>query len=90
MMRHMLYTDEDWLKVDQNDLTEGTYPVGSAWRHVATATTTGDGYLRKDSVVVPEYLSEGEYVLSLRWDTADPQVWSSCANIRLVAPQIIG
>jgi len=90
MMRHMLNTDEDWLKVDQNDLTEGTYPAGSAWRHVAKTTSSGNGYLRKDSVVVPESLPEGDYVLSLRWDTADPQVWSSCANIRLVAPQIIG
>merc|ERR1711994_743190 len=90
MMRHMLYTDEDWIKVDQDDLTVGTYPAGSAWRHVAKYTKTVNGYLRKDSVVVPESLPEGEYVLSLRWDTAEPQVWSSCANIRLVVPQIIG
>jgi len=90
MMRHMLYTDEDWFKVDQDDLTVGTYPAGSAWRHVAKTTSEGNGYLRKDSVVVPESLPEGEYVLSLRWDTAGPQVWVSCANIRLVAPQIIG
>jgi len=86
MMRHMLYPNEDWLKVDQDDLTVGTYPAGSAWRHVTKYTKTVNGYLRKDSVVVPESLPEGEYVLSLRWDTAEPQVWSSCANIKLVAP----
>jgi len=88
MMRHMLYKDEDWLKVEQDDLVEGTYPEGSAWRHVARSTTTGNGYLRKDTVVVPAYLPQGDYVLSLRWDTSGPQIWVSCANIRLVAPAI--
>jgi len=88
MMRHMHYKDEDWLKVDQKDLTEGTFPPGSAWRHVARSTTTGNGYLRKDSVVVPRHLPPGNYVLSLRWDTAGPQVWVSCSNIKLVAQSI--
>eukprot|EP00091_Calanus_sinicus_P016391 TRINITY_DN35717_c0_g1_i1.p1 TRINITY_DN35717_c0_g1~~TRINITY_DN35717_c0_g1_i1.p1 ORF type:complete len:104 (-),score=31.09 TRINITY_DN35717_c0_g1_i1:68-379(-) len=77
-----------WEKVEQKDLTEGTYPAGSAWRHIVkTASKGGDtvGILRKDSVMIPSDLAEGDYVLSFRWDTKDAQVWVSCANIRLVA-----
>jgi len=71
-----------WKKVKQEDLTEGTYPPGSAWRHVGVVTRI-EPLLRKDSVIVPSNLSEGEYVLSFRWDTLAPQIWVSCGNIRL-------
>merc|ERR1719320_2176334 len=89
MMRHMLYTDEDWLKVDQKDLTVGTYPAGSAWRHVVKIVKSGSDaaqMLRKDVVIVPNNLPEGDYVLSFRWDTQAAQVWVSCSNIKLVLP----
>jgi len=72
-----------WTWVKQEDLTEGTYPPGSAWRHVAYKTTKGDGVLRKDKVVVPSDLAEGDYVISFRWDTCAPQIWVSCGNIKI-------
>jgi len=78
-----------WQKVSQKDLTEGTYPEGSAWRHIVkrvSSSSDGAQILRKDTVVVPYDLPEGDYVLSFRWDTQDAQVWVSCANIRLILP----
>ena len=78
-----------WEKVEQKDLTEGTYPAGSAWRHVVKRVPKGSDdaqILRKDMVRVPYNLQEGDYVLSFRWDTQDAQVWSSCSNIKLVLP----
>ena len=72
-----------WKKVKQDDLTEGTYPPGSAWRHVAVKTGEGNGILRKDTIVVPTDLPVGDYVLGFRWDTVAPQIWVSCGNIRL-------
>jgi len=85
IMRHMHKIGE-WFRVDQNDLTVGTYPEGSAWRHIAKASNTYNGYLRKDTVVIPANLQVGEYVLSLRWDANGAQIWVSCANIRLMLP----
>jgi len=78
-----------WWKVEQDDLTKGTYPAGSAWRHVAQIDPD-NGILRKDTVIIPRDLPEGEYVLSFRWDTQAPQIWVSCANIRLTKPRLIG
>jgi len=78
-----------WWKVDQDDLTQGTYPSGSAWRHVEQIDPE-NGLLRKDTVIIPDDLPEGDYVLSFRWDTRAPQIWVSCANIRLVRPSMIG
>jgi len=78
-----------WWKVEQDDLTQGTFPSGSAWRHVAEIDPD-NGLLRKDTVIIPDDLPEGDYVLSFRWDTRAPQIWVSCANIRLVRPDIIG
>ena len=77
-----------WEKVEQKDLTEGTYPAGSAWRHIVKIVKAHktEGIVRKDSVIIPSDLAEGDYVLSFRWDAQDAQVWVSCANIRLVAP----
>jgi len=72
-----------WQKADQVDLTEGTYPPGSAWRHVAY-TTKLHPILRKDLVTVPSDLPSGEYVLSFRWDTKAPQIWVSCGTVRLL------
>ena len=38
----------------------------------------------KDLLEVPEDLEAGDYVLSFRWDCEKtPQVWNSCANIRV-------
>ena len=75
-----------WFKVDQNDLTEGTYPEGSAWRNIAYSTRKIEP-LRKDTVKVPTHLPEGDYVLSWRWDTKAPQIWVSCSNVKLVMPK---
>lgn len=37
-----------------------------------------------DKVVIPSELSEGEYLLSWRWDCEEStQVWQNCADIRL-------
>jgi len=87
MIRDVEQPGEAWRKVPQEDLSEGTYPAGSAWRHIGKAIQKqGDGFIRQDTVSVPSDLAEGEYVLSLRWDTNAPQIWVSCANIRLVLP----
>jgi len=88
MLRN-LETTGNWEKFNQVDLTEGTYPEGSAWRHVGKTSKQQPGYLRKDQVIVPADLAEGEYVLSFRWDTKAPQIWVSCSNIRLVLPTSI-
>ena len=38
-----------------------------------------------DEVEVPTDLVPGDYVLSFRWDCeATPQIWNSCANIKIV------
>merc|ERR1712183_592142 len=85
MMRY-LWDHGNWEEVRQDDLTEGTYPEGSAWRSVAKKGEWpyGPGLLRKDWVKIPADLPEGDYVLGFRWDTLAPQVWVSCANVRLV------
>jgi len=80
--------DKTWFKVEQNDLTEGTYPPGSAWRHVGKISGDNSFYLRKDTVIIPADLPEGDYVMGFRWDTEDPQIWVSCANVRVTAPNI--
>ena len=90
MMRHS-YEPRKWWKVDltgdKADLTQGTYPPGSAWRRVTQITGNGDAFLWKDTVVIPQDLPEGDYVLGFRWDTVNPQVWVSCANVRLTPPR---
>jgi hypothetical protein len=73
-----------WWKIEEKDLKEGTYPHGSVWRRVMGRSTEDNGLLRKDTVVIPAHLPEGDYVMSFRWDTKDPQIWVSCANVRLV------
>jgi len=71
---------------------EGTFPAGSMWRvnplrpHMEEGGSNdyGHGHII-DNVKVPNTLDTGEYVLSFRWDSkCSPQVWSSCANIRIV------
>jgi len=72
--------------------TEGTFPAGSMWRanpllphgEEGGSSDYGHGHIY-DEVRVPEHLQPGEYVLSFRWDSkCSPQVWTSCANIRVV------
>merc|ERR1719228_1731902 len=72
-----------WQKYDQTDVSVGTNPEGSVWRPAGKHDAS---YIRKDKIVVPSHLKEGEYVLSFRWDgaTNDGQVWLSCANVRLL------
>jgi len=87
--------DDGWSTLDRagtedDDITEGTNPPGSAWRPVGKKTVGGGsgrwtrGTIRKDKVMVPTDLPTGDYVLSFRWDTEVPQVWVSCANVKLV------
>merc|ERR1719220_2420044 len=74
-----------WEKFEQNDLREGTFPEGSAWRPVGKYLKSKLMTMRKDSVVVPASLKPGKYVLGWRWDSSGGnQVWVSCASIRLV------
>jgi len=43
------------------------------------------GFSIVDQLVVPNDMNPGEYVLSFRWDSEQTQqVWSQCANIKLV------
>jgi len=77
----------EWHKVEQNDLTQGTNPPGSAWRHMGEINDHNSFYLRKDTVIIPEGMPEGDYVMGFRWDTEDPQIWVSCANVRLTPGQ---
>merc|ERR1711874_402925 len=77
----------EWFKVEQNDLPQGTNPPGSAWRHMGKINGHNSFYLRKDTVIIPDDLPEGDYVMGFRWDTEDPQIWVSCANVRLTPAQ---
>ena len=83
MIRALNNTDEAWVKFDQRDLKEGTYPKGSIWRPVGVTRGwrvevpllrrwkwQSETLLRKDSVVVPGSLQPGNYVLGWRWDGA--------------------
>ena len=83
MVRALNNTDEAWVKFDQRDLKEGTYPQGSIWRPVGVTRGwrvevpllrkwkwQSQTLLRKDSVVVPGNLQPGNYVLGWRWDGA--------------------
>ena len=83
MVRALNNTDEAWVKFDQRDLKEGTYPEGSIWRPVGVTRGwrvevpllrrwkwQSETLLRKDSVVVPGSLQPGNYVLGWRWDGA--------------------
>merc|ERR1719468_1201206 len=74
---------ESYEKIDK---IKGTYPEGSAWRPVGPRQKPRkEGLLRVDKVLVPFDLPEGDYVLSFRWDAGwPPQVWVSCANVKLV------
>jgi len=45
---------------------------------------TGFQFSIVDKVFVPTALGSGDYVLSFRWDCEQtPQVWNTCASIRL-------
>jgi len=84
MTRALNNTDEAWEKFEQRDLREGTYPKGSVWRPVGVRRGSVP-LLRKDSVVVPDNLEPGNYVLGWRWDGANGnQVWVSCASMKLL------
>jgi len=79
-------------EVSAQQTTEGTSPSGSMWRlnpllphyEEGGSSDYGHGHII-DNVVVPDNLELGDYVLSFRWDSkCTPQVWLSCANIRIV------
>ena len=66
---------------------ELTYPPNSEWAKMSLPTAPGDNaqWAFKDLVEVPENIEPGDYILSFRWDSQrTPQVWNSCANIRIV------
>lgn len=71
--------------------TEGTYPPGSMWtanplvppKEDHGDSNHGHGHII-DHIKIPSSLSQGEYVLSFRWDCkCSPQVWAFCSNIRI-------
>ena len=81
------YSEEGWQAIDLVSTTKGTTPAGSQWAKIDLPrnTASGDSWAFKDLVEVPETLAPGEYVLSFRWDCQrTPQVWSGCANIKIV------
>lgn len=46
------------------------------------------GFTIMDQLQVPKHLALGDYVLSFRWDCEQtPQVWTTCANIRVTEAQ---
>merc|ERR1712121_454391 len=82
------HRNDGWQWEDKTDVTEGTYPEGSAWRK-ESPIGWDDGIwndrIYKDFVRIPCDLKPGQYVLSWRWDAMTaPQIWSSCANIEIV------
>lgn len=68
--------------------TKGTNPPKSQWAKVNVKAPKDKKvyyWAIKDLVMVPENLAPGKYILSFRWDCEyTPQVFSSCANIRIV------
>ena len=80
------FSPDNWVEKDLITTTEGTTPEGSMWAKVdlpvPQEAIASWGF--KDLLEVPEDLETGDYVLSFRWDCEKtPQVWNSCANIRV-------
>jgi len=84
--------DDEREEVTAKRTTEGTYPPGSMWtanpiyphQEEGGSKDRGHGHII-DVVHVPNDLEHGDYVLSFRWDSkCSPQVWTSCANIKIV------
>merc|ERR1719184_389704 len=76
-----------WMPIELVTTRIGTTPENSQWAKVnlPMAMHAGDSWAFKDLVEVPETLPTGHYVLSFRWDCQQtPQVWNSCANIKIV------
>jgi len=81
------FNPSGWLPIDLVSTKIGTTPKGSEWAKVNLPKKAQgiDQWAFKDLVEVPETLEPGEYVLSFRWDSQQtPQVWNSCANIKIV------
>jgi len=69
---------DGWEEYPQTDVVV----EGVAWRNVLK-TLSNPGLMRTDEVWIPSNLPEGDYVMSFRWDSNDPQVWVSCSNVHL-------
>ena len=80
------FHEEGWIPNQLVTTTEGTTPKHSEWAKIDVHSNPheGDAWAFKDLVEVPEDLEPGDYVLSFRWDCQrTPQVWNSCANIKI-------
>merc|ERR1711872_1006928 len=81
-----------WDLVTLPETYEGTTPEGSVWRKTMYNADFGktkdkNEWAMKDILQVPSHLTPGQYVLGFRWDCEKTtQVWSSCADITVVAP----
>jgi len=80
------YSPDKWTERELITTTKGTTPEGSMWAKVDLPVPQEQvaSWGFKDLLEVPEDLEAGDYVLSFRWDCEKtPQVWNSCANIRV-------
>ena len=81
------FDPELWTPIPAVRTKIGTHPPGSEWAKMALPTPAEEGaqWAFKDLVKVPKEIPPGDYILSFRWDCQKtPQVWNSCANIRII------
>ena len=77
------FDSQKWMKRSATTMSSGTYPSGSQWRVIDLPYNSFWAF--KDMVKIPADLVPGDYVLSFRWDCKrTPQIWSTCANIKIV------
>ena len=84
--------DKPWKNFDSNNWQNRTVQTRNVWKNGKKTIwrkviiPKKSFWAIRDDVKVPSNLSPGDYVLSYRWDCQKtPQVWSSCANIKIVA-----
>ena len=67
------------------ELSNRSYGADPAWTPTLLPDDPEDSYAIEDTLVVPDDIPPGDYVLGWRWDCEmTSQVWSSCADITIV------
>ena len=67
------------------ELSNRSYGADPAWTPALLPDVPEDSYAIEDTLVVPDDIPPGDYVLGWRWDCEmTSQVWSSCADITIV------